>query len=655
MENGNGHHKNYAFGEFDLETELQTLRRGTAEIHLAKRPFDVLLFLIENRERVVSRDELLDKFWDGHDVYDDALRKCVGAIRKAIEDENKPPHFIETRRGSGYRFVGKIENRERKPESAANGFYYESQISNLKLHNGNQSEISNLKSEFEGKAASVNLQIPDSRFQNRPDFSLSICAVVLVAFAALAFFSYRSQPKNVAAKTLTETVATKHSLAILPLKNLTGDAVNDYLSDGITESLINEVSRIESLKVISRSSAFQFKDKNISAQEIGEKLGVETILEGSLRQSGDNMRVEVRLVNTKDGSVIWTSDSEQKKLADIFTIQNGIACQIVTALKVKLCGEVPPSERYTNNVKAYQLYLQGLYYRNRLDTTKAIDFFNQSLQVDPNYALAHEGLASTYALMELNTVVEPGTAAPLAELHANKALELDDSLAGAYLALGVAKTLNNYDLTERERYYRQALLKNPNHRTAHLWLSGIYTARGEFEQAEAEALRAQEIDPLSYGVRLTLADIYFYWRKPDKVIEQADLMLALKPDDEQAFSWLALAHAQKGDFEKAFADLEKLPPDHATRITVLVAAGRITEARKLAEIVVKSNAMKNRPYEVAEIYAAIGDKETAFAWLEKSYRMRQANLVSLKVDPAFDNLHDDARYQNLLRRVNLAE
>ena len=241
--------------------------------------------------------------------------------------------------------------------------------------------------------------------------------------------------------------------------------------------------------------------------------------------------MDVRLVNTKDGSVLWASDSEQKKLSDVFAIQDGITCQIVTALRVKLCGEVAPSARYTANVKAYQLYLQGLYYRNRLETSKAIDFFNQALQLDQNYALAHEGLASTYAVMELNTAVAPGTAAPLAELHANKALAMDDSLAGAYLALGVVKTLTNYDLAERERYYRQALLKQPNHHTAHLWLSAIYTAHGEFAQAEAEALRAQEIDPLSYGVRLTLADIYFYWRKPDKVIEQAELMLVLNPGD----------------------------------------------------------------------------------------------------------------------------
>ena len=478
----------------------------------------------------------------------------------------------------------------------------------------------------------------------------------MIAFAALAFFSYRLQPKNVAAKSLTETVATKRSLAILPLKNLTGDIANDYLSDGITESLINEVSRIESLKVISRSSAFQFRDKNASAQEIGEKLGVETILEGSLKQSGEKVRVEARLVNTKDGSVLWASDYEQKKLADIFAIQDGIACQIVTELKVKLCGEVLPSERYTKNIKAYQLYLQGMFYRNRLgaeDLKRAVGYFEQALKVDPNYALAHEGLASTYAVMELNAVVPPQTVAPLAELHAQKALELDDSLAGAMIALGAVKTMRNYDLAEREGYYRQALLKNPNHRTAHLWLANNYTVQGKFEEAEAEILRAQEIDPLSVGVHLTLAELYWYWNKPDKIIEQGELMLTANPNDGGAYSLLARAYAQKGDFEKSFTALEKIPSDNLMRVIIFAAAGRTGEARKYAAAFANSDEAKNSPYKAACAYALTGDKETAFAWLEKSYAARQSDLVSMKIDPALDSLHDDARYQDLLRRIHL--
>ena len=291
--------KNFVFAEFNLQAELQTLRREGAEVHLAKRPFDVLLFLIENRERVVSREELLNRFWDGHEVYDDALRKCVGAIRTALDDLGKSPRFIETRRGSGFRFIGAVSEAPALADrlNPTQSTSYQLQIRKPGTANKEQWRKASEKKTIRAK--------------NRK-LLLAVVALVLISLAALGFFAHRRQVNSVEPKTLTEVVSARHSIAILPLKNLTGDAANDYLSDGITESLINELSRIESLKVISRSSVFQFKTKKAPPQEIGEKLGVETILEGGLRQSGEQLRVEVRLVNTTDGSVRWASDSEQK-------------------------------------------------------------------------------------------------------------------------------------------------------------------------------------------------------------------------------------------------------------------------------------------------------------------------------------------------------
>ncbi len=644
MKNGNGHSRNFDFGGFNLETELQTLRRGESEIHLAKRPFCVLLYLIENRDRVVSRDELLGKFWDGHEVYDDALRKCVGAIRKALDDTEKSPRFIETRRGSGYHFIGAIEEAEKKTVGRSSW--------QLARANGNGGQTTD-----EEQNAKNEKQTPHSKFVSRAIF-VSVLAVCLISFVALAFFVNRRPAKNVEAQTLSETVVAKRSIAILPIKNLTGDAANDYLSDGITESLINEVSRVESLKVISRSSAFQFKNKDATAQEIGEKLGVETILEGGLRQSGEQFLVEARLVEAKDGSVMWASDSEQKKLADIFAVEDGIACQIVAELKLKPCGEIAPASGYTQNAKAYRLYLRGLYYRNLLskeNLEKAVGFYEEALRVEPDYALAHEGLAAVYAVMEMNSLVSPGTTAPKAEFHAAKALALDDSLAGAYLVLGAVRTMRNYDLKTRESYYKLALQKNPNHRTAHLWLANNFTVQGKFEEAEREILRVQELDPLSPAVRLHLTELYYYWRKPDKSLEQAELLLAANPESKGAYSFLAKAYAQKGEYDKAFAALEMLPPDDLNRPLILAFTGRDEEAGKIIEDFAKSNGGSQNPYLVGCLYAAIGEREKAFAWLEKSYAIRQADLVSMKIDPACDSLRDDARYADLLQRVGLAD
>lgn len=621
--------KNFVFAEFNLDAELRTLRRKGAEVHLAKRPFDVLLFLIENRERVVSREELLDRFWQGHEVYDDALRKCVRAIRTALDDVGKSPRFIETRRGSGFRFIGAVSEA--------------SVFTNYKLED--QEPPTNNKEERQ--------VAPKHR-----KLLFAVVAVVLVSLTALVFFAYRGQVNSVKPKTLPEVVTTRHSIAVLPLKNLTGEAANDYLSDGITESLINELSRIESLKVISRSSVFQFKNKEIPPQEIGGKLGVETVLEGGLRQSGEQLRVEVRLVNTTDGTVRWASDSEQKKLADIFAIQDRITCQIVTELKVKLCGERGAVARATQNLKAYQLYLQGLYQRNQVTQDhlqRAIEFYEEALRVEPNYALAHDGLGEVYMVMEFNSLVPPGTASPKAELHAQKALELDSSLAGPYIVLGAVRTMQNYDLQARETYYEQALLKNPNHRTAHLWLANNLTVQGKFEEAEREILRVQELDPLSFGVRMHLSELYYYWRKPDQSIEQAELMLAANPENKGTYSFLAKAYAQKGEFDKAFAALEKNPTDDINRVYILASAGRQDDARNIIEAFAKSDVGSKNPYCVGAMYAAIGERETALAWLEKSYAMRQADLVSIKIDPPLDSLRDDERFRDLLRRVHLME
>ncbi|MBS1796126.1 MAG: winged helix-turn-helix domain-containing protein [Acidobacteria bacterium] len=619
--NGEGP-QSFVFDEFVLDAESQILTAGGREIHLAKRPFQVLAYLIENRERLVGRDELLDKFWDGHEVYDDALRKTVGAIRKALNDLGKPPRLIETRYGGGYRFIGRIDKtglngHSRPPAPAA----------------------------VDKPAETEN---PGFRY-----VLLSVGAVVVISLLAFGFYSFRRSPAA-PPPAAPEAAGKRHSIAVLPLRNLTGDPANDYLSDGLTESLINELSRIEDLKVISRNSVFEFKNKDAPAAEIGKKLGVETFLEGGLKRSGDNIRIEARLVDAADGSVIWASDLPEKNIADIFAIQDTIVCRLVADLQVRICGDVPPAARYTKNVRAYQLYLQGLYYRNMPtpeNLKKAVSLFEEALRAEPDYALAHEGLATVYMLMEFNSAVPPGTAAPKALLHARKALALDDSLAGANIVLGAVGTLDNYDLDERVRFYTEALRKNPNNRTALLWRSNVFLARGQFEAAEADIRRAQALDPLSYGVWVSVCELYIYWRKPDQAIEEANFMLTAKPNDPVADLFLAQSYLQKGDLQKVSAYVDNAPGGKTTR-AVIFAADRDAALRAVAEFAETEDG-RNSPYGVASYYGYLGEREKAFEWLEKAYAARQANLVSVKIDPVFDSIRDDPRYLDLLKRVHL--
>jgi len=631
MENGNGSHTHFAFGDFILEVEERSLLREGSEIHIASRPFSVLLYLIKNRDRVVTRVELLDHFWDGNDVYDDALRKCVGAVRKALDDTERSPHFIETRRGSGYRFIGSVSPTPIDIHSE-NG-----------SQNGFRSEIGE---------TSVTGDKPTLR-PRVLGFGLALVLVLLVSAFGLVAYQRGSM---IGTPTPTRQPADiRKSIAVLPVRNLTGSKANDYLSDGITESLINELSRVEDLKVISRSSAFQYRDKDVSAQEIGQKLGVETILEGALKQSGDRIRVEARLVSTEDGSVLWTNNAVQEQVSDIFAVQDGITCQIVDQLKLKLCGEIAERQRHTPNADAYQLYLQALYHRNRLsasDLRQAVDLFNKALAIDPDYAIAHQDLALTYAVMEVNSIVPPGSVAQLAEQHANKALQLDDSLSSPYIALGAVKTLNTYDFATREKYYRLALKKEPNNRTAHLWLASNYLAQAKFAEAESEDFLARELDPLSSGVHLQLAELYWYWNKPDKIIEEANIMFAAEPDNDQVPTLLARAYVQKGDFDKASAEADKAPTAKWLRLVILAAAGRTKEARQFALDTANGLTADNDPYEAACAYALIDDMEHAFAMLERSYEKHQASLVSVRIDPRLNTLRQDSRYPEFLRRIS---
>lgn len=646
--------KRYELGEFFIEPHKKRLTRNGVEVHLANLPFRVLVHLVENRDRLVSRSELLEKYWSGRDVYDDALRKSIGAVRKVLDDHHENPTFIETRWAGGYRYIGPFREVSLEKISGS-GRYNGSPIHEI----GSESELLLAETPLNKSDPAMAGSLIAKLDRNRKRAILAAVGTLSVFFGA-AFLAYFRMPEpavNNAAQSVEPKTAARPSIAVLPIRNLTGDPANDYLSDGFTESLINGISLIGELKVVSRGSAFEFKDKDLSASEIGKRLSVDRLLEGGLRLSGDRLRVNVRLVNANDGGVVWTYDSEQDRLEDILTIQDSITCQIITELKVKLCGELPPATHYTKNVKAYQLYLKGSYYRNRPggDSLKqAIVFFEKALVADPKYALAHEGLAGVYIVMESNSNVAAGTGAPKAEFHARKALELDDTLAGAYLYLGVAKTINTYDIDSRITHYREALARNPNYRTAHLWLANDLTVQGKFDEAEREILSAQELDPLSFGIRLNLAELYFYWRKPDQVIEHAKIMLEIDPDYRVARGLLAKAYLQKGDLNNAVATMEELPMDDPNRIGILTAAGRLGEAKKIIAAAAAGSRDGTSPFAIACMYAASGDRETAFVWLERSYSLRQADLLSIKIEPALADLRNDPRYQDLLRRINLS-
>jgi len=638
--------KRYVLGEYRLEPDKRLLSRAGKPIHLANRPFQVLLYLIENRERVVSRHELLDRFWDGKDVYYVTLSKCVSAIRKALDDHADDCRFIETRWAEGYRYIGPLEE-----------------------HNGPASptvvEIDRTRElhvliEEEVSGTATTAEAPEVLTGRTPTRRTGLSRLVPLAAGLVAVIVAGVMLWN--GRTSQTSKSPVSSLAVLPLKNLSTD--DEYFSDGLTEQLINKLSRIHGLKVISRGSAFLFKGQEIDPCEAGKKLGVAAVLEGSVFKNGDRVRVNTRLVNTSDGRVLWASDHRDRASVDIFAIQDEIARNTTAALQIKLSrdGEQRLVKHDTDSVEAYHAYLKGEYFwskRTPHGFRKAIESFQQAAQLDPRYAAAYSGLAANYGMGIWYVPFEPKEALDKAKEAVSKAIEIDEGYAGSHLVLGMiyqyewkwaeaAKALARWielDPSSTEYGYAYHLLSLDRTDEAVEWIR-----------------RSLEHDPLSVLIAANVGEVLLYARRYDEAIEACQKALELDPNYGMAHTHLAQTYVQKGRYAEAIAEFqqgialsERNPALLARLGHAYAVAGRRHEATQVLDELLKlSKRSYVPPYSIAQIYAGLGLKDEAFAWLEKAYRERSTYLGNLKREHTFDNLRSDVRFQDLLRRVGLS-
>lgn len=633
--------KKYLLGEFLFDPDSRLLTSNGDHVHLAKLPFQVLLYLLENRDRVVTRDELLDKFWEGKDVYSDTLRKCVGTIRGALKDGSERTQYIQTVHGQGYRYVGPVHelvSEANSPETRIGKIHGVGMVIEGQAHDALKIQLSPIHHQTLTLLQPFRTKLRQPRFVMMAFVTVFVLAVPLFLVFRKDLFDSPPRPGM-------------HSIAVLPLKNLSSDSGQEYLSDGVTESLITELTRIGNLKVIARNSSFAFKGREVDVREIGQRLGVDSVLEGSLRRDAETVRVTVRLINTSDGRILWTGDTT-RPLKDIIAVQDEIGCSVAESLKTVLCRD-PNYKSGTKNLAAYDAYLKGREQRVKYDLKKAEDFYRQAVNADPNYALAWAGLAETYAVMEANSVVPPRTVAGRARECAFKAIGLDSSLASPLAVLGLMASFSDRDWAAGERYFQQALAVNPNYSTAHAWYANTLLAQGKFAEAEAEYFRAHELDPLNPGFLNNLAETYHYWRQSDRCLAQAAKALELNPGNEWARFNQAKCYLQAGRYEEA---LQVPLPDsykHLNDFGVYAVSGRLSEARALLPDVFKQY-RQTSPYIVAICYALLGEKDTAFQWLQKAADQQQSDLASIKIEPSFDVLRNDPRFAELLRRVGLA-
>lgn len=436
---------------------------------------------------------------------------------------------------------------------------------------------------------------------------------------------------------------------------------DELLEMGMADTLITRLSNIRQVIVRPMSAVRKYTELEQDAVAVGREQRVDAILEGRIQRSGDKVRVTVRLVKVADEAMLWAGQFDEK-FTDIFAVQDSISERVAAALALKLTGEEQKrlTKRYTDNTVAYQLYLKGRYNWNKTTEEglkKAIDFFNQAIEKDPSYALAYAGLADAYTSLDWYGVLSTKEANPRAKAAAIKALEIDETLAEAHASLAAVRQYE-WDWAGAEREYQRAIGLNPNYAVAHQWY-GVYLAyMGRMDEGIAEMTRAQELDPLSLAINAQLGFLFYLARRYDQAIEQCQRTLEMEPSYEEARIYLAWIYVQKGMYEEAIAQYQKLKGDIPDVLAMLGAAYAVSGQRgKARDVLAKLKEISQRRYVppvfVAAIYTGLGDKDQAFAWLEKAYEDRDESFVGLKVLPLFDLLRSDQRFADLLRRMGL--
>ncbi len=625
------------FDVFEVDLRAGELRKHGIKIRLQEQPFLILQTLLETPGQIVTREELQKRIWPGDTFvdFDHGLHAAVNRLRQALGDAADSPRFVETVARRGYRFIGQIQIA---PTETLSGIRVVPQ---------------------EGK-------LPRKR-AGKWWAGPGIGFVVAVAVAGvLVFFNVWGLRNWFFAS------RSFRSLAVLPLDNLSEDKKQEYFADGMTEDLITQLSKLGDLKVISHTSVMRYKGTHTPLPQIARELNVDAVVEGAVQLSGNHVRITAQLVDGRSDQHLW-AENYDRDLSDVLLLQSDVARDI--AKKIDL--ELTPQQRqrlvkdaHPVNPDAYQAYLLGRYYWNKRTAdglAQAGQYFQQAIQKDPNYALAYSGLSDYFAFLTLiggPEILPPKQAMTQAKAAAIKAVQLDDSSSEAHASMG--HILHNYDwdFEGAEREFKRAIELNPNYATAHHWYSHYLMQVGRTDESLAQGRLATELDPLSPFINQGLARQYYLSRQYDKAIALSQVVLQMDTTYLPARTQLALAYEQKGMLAEAVSTLEQtrksagekadLPMLHALLAHAYALAGRKADAQ--SELNVLTAIGKKRyvpPSYVAIVYLALGDKDKAFEYLNKSYQDRSEQLLYLGVEPVVDSLRSDPRFDKLLKQVGL--
>jgi TolB-like protein/DNA-binding winged helix-turn-helix (wHTH) protein/Flp pilus assembly protein TadD len=618
------------FSVFEFDASVPELRRNGRRVHLQDMPLRVLEILLEHPNELVRREVFFVRLWphDESGILDDNLNTAVRKLRLALTDSAHHPRFLETIPKRGYRFVARVE-----PENVM---------------------MEEPPDPPDGSSQSV-VTLAAARALSR-NTAVSLI-LVLAAIAATLFLA-----QSWTSKSELHAGAQLNTLAVLPFVNASGQAQDEYFSHGLTEELMDRLSRSGRLRVVSRTSTFAIKDKELGAQEIGRLLGAESLVEGSVRRDGDRLRINVRLINARDGFQLW-SDLYDRRMGDLLQVQEEIASSIANTLTGQVLNGSFNAVREAGiaDPLAYDLYLKGRFYwqrRTQDGLRSAVEHFEQAVQRSPEYARAWAGLADAYAVLGFYDYLAPAEAFPKAREAATRALELDPSNASAQAALGYVSLYYEWDLVEAEKSFRRSIALDPSYSKSHQWYGNLLTAAGRLDEAEREMRLAQQLEPLSLIASAALGWALYHAGRHEDALAQYQLTLALDPNFELAYLWRGWALEALGRLDEAETALkEALARSNGNTVSV-AALARIQALRGEHEIAkhtlleLQSSNGYVPAYEISKAWFALGDMEQANAWLQKAYEQRSHSLVFLHVDPQLAKHQRDAGFLRVASRVS---
>jgi TolB-like protein/DNA-binding winged helix-turn-helix (wHTH) protein/thioredoxin-like negative regulator of GroEL len=618
-----------SFQAFRLDTANQCLWRGPERVAIPPKPYDMLRYLVENAGRLVTQDELLQKLWPDTYVNPELIRKYILDIRKILGDRPDKPEFIETVTKRGYRFIASVVDEDAiTPTSPA------------AIEDG----VETIRSGPEGATRKLNLW-----------------KVVLTSVLAVVVAAAISRELGVARTGRTVLSSNETSIAVLPFADMSPDKDQEYFSDGLAEQLIHELAKKPGLKVVGRSSAFQFKGKNEDLRAVGRKLGVANVLEGSVRRDGNHLRVTAELIKADDGFQLW-SQTYDREIKDIFTVQDEISRSTNEALQLKLLGnngEAVPSRVRSANPEAYQAYLQASYFNGRgtgkEDLGKALAYSDAAIKLDDKYPPAWALRASVQNMMAQYGLTEVSEGYRKARDDAERAIALDSTSASAYLALARTQIFYDWDWDSANTCLRKAAALEPGNPEILLSRSHLSVVLGNLDEAIKLAEQAVARDPLRANAHLSLGYMLYLSGRYDEAKAELQRAVDLNPQAARVHVSLGKILIAEGKPHQALVEIEKEPSDSGKltgQILVYSALGREQHSTAaLAKLIAKH--ATDSAYQIARAYAFRGESDRSFEWLERAYKQRDSGLPDIKTDPLLKNLRHDPRYTPLLKKMRL--